>query len=619
MEKLLSGLKKPSLKVSERKELKSRILSTIEAGKAAEHEYVPRETREFVEQRRDVTKKVRIYDWNAFMMKERILDYVESSVGWSENQVIQKTGSFLRTGVAVFLLFTFAFTAVVVVPFRVQRVLAKTTYLDQVSGEVKVVRKSVVMKGKPMMELQEGDLVLTEEGSVATIHFFDDSVTRMAEKTSVQVKKLRTEPDRPSKTEVAVEVDGGRVWVRAWNLAQDSKFSVDTSTVNAEVAKKGAFDLKADESKTELAVYDNVVEVETKTVTTKKPTKVVIAGYKAEVASSLDADVVVEKIEAVNDSEDDKVWVAENLTHDEEYQTQLIAGKEESVKNQKDELLIADNVEGEELDEDVVIAKGRVNDAYKVLLEAEEQLVNGDAEKGSEQLAAFKAQIEEILASLPALEEKDPLYAQVVRDVLQEKIDMQLKDLATFGPGDALYRAKEVLQETELALAPTDVDKVGVQLAQAEDALLEMQELLKAGQTEQAAELLNRYHERANGFSLNVADQNEEELRELFVAFVGKQATHMKVMTSIEQSLELQDDSGFRDEVKQVRDDTLRKFLIALDPAVEKLLAKEYQVSFIAPDSGTGAGIDAIVLMTQEPATGNVEEEEEEGGSWIGS
>ncbi|MEZ4087507.1 MAG: DUF5667 domain-containing protein [Candidatus Gracilibacteria bacterium] len=650
MEKLLSGLEKPNLKVSERKELKNRLISQIEAGEAAEHEYVPHSTREFIEKLKNATKGVHVSDWNAFMMKERIMDYVESSAGWRESQIIQKTGSFLRTGVAGFLLFVFAFTAVVV-PFRVTRVLANTTYLDQVSGEVKVVRKSVVMKAKPMMQLEEGDLVLTQEGSVATIHFFDDSVTRLAEKTSVQVKKLRKEPDRPSKTEVAVEVDEGRVWVRAWNLAQDSKFSVDTTTVNAEVAKKGAFDLKANEDKTELAVYDNVVEVETKTVTTKKPAKVVIAGYKAAVvASAPDADVVVEKIQ---DSEDDTVWVAENLTHDAEYQTQLIAGKEEAVKNQKDELLIADNVEGEELDEDVIAAKGKVQEAYKALMEAEEQLVNGDAEKGGQQLEDFKARIQDILDSLSGLEEKDPLYAQVVRDALQDKIDMQLKDLATFGPGDALYKAKEALQETELALAPTDVEKVGVQLAQAEDALLEMQDLLKAGNTEQAAELLNRYHERTNGFSLNVADQNEEELRELFMSLIGKQATHMKVMTSIEQSLELQnDESGFRDEVKQVRDDTLRKFLIALeqnpdyvsddvllevkdlydsyvvaedasiedliDPAVGKLLAKEYQVSFIAPNLGNEAGFDAIVMVPQE-ATANVEEEEEEGGSWIGN
>ena len=150
---------------------------------------------------------------------------------------------------------------------------------------------------------------------------------------------------------------------------------------------------------------------------------------------------------------------------------------------------------------------------------------------------------------------------------------------------------------------------------------------------------------------MNVAAQDEEELQELFVSLIAKQATHMKVMTSIEQSLDLQDDSAFRDEVKQVRDDTLRKFLIALeqnpnyvsedvllevkdlydsyvvaddagmedliDPAVTKLLAKEYQVSFIAPDSDSGAGFDVIVMVTQE-ATANVEEEEE-GGSWIGN
>lgn len=637
LEKDLQGLNKPVLSAFERKELQGRLIRRIRAGAVAEYEYLPGEVKNVADAIRKNAKKVHIPAWSAFMMKERVLDYVESSLRWREQSMLERSGSFLRTGMAAFLLVVFAFSAVLIVPFRTSTVVAKTTYLDQVSGDVKIVRNTLVLEGKSMMKLEEGDKVLTRNGGVATIRFFDDSVSRLAENSSVQMKKLRVAPLNPGITQVEVELEEGRMWTRVVNLAEESTFLANTSLVNAAVEKKGAFDLRANEEKTEIAVYDNVVEVETKSAD-RKPAKAVIAGFRAAVETNdPTSHVQLEKIYEMEEA--DQVWIAANLSDDEAYQTELVAGKENAVGIEKDQLLIADDVPL--LDEKLKGVRTEIQDAYGVLLRAEEQLVQGFVEEGETGLAEFRQRMEKIIASLPELEEEDPLYGELVRNMIQNTIDTQLKDFATFRPGDRLYKAKESLRHMELALAPTDVAKVEIQLAQAEDALLEMQELLKLGQPEQAQQLLDRYHEQANTFSLHLSDENVQELSKKFLSLVEKQANHMKVMTAIERSLELEEQAPFRDEVRKVRDDTLRKFLIALeqnpeqvsgdllfevkdlydsyvleedssvedliDPAVEKLLAKDYQLSFISPDVKEGALQPGVIVLVSQEATANVE------------
>lgn len=637
LEQELLKLDKPQISDVHKKHMRDQLLQRIRQND--QEEYLPFSLRHLARAVRRKGREVTIPAWAAVVLKERILDTIESSTSWQEYRLSEGWGG-LRAGIAGFLLFAFATTAIFVAPFRTPTVYAQSTYLDDVLGEVKVLRHASVLEGREKMPIEEGDKVVTEEGGTATIHFFDDSVSRLSEKTSVQVKRLHKEPLRPIITHVEVELEEGRMWTRVVNIASDSDFMVDTDSARAGVQKKAAFDVHTNDEMTEVSVYDNVVNVSSKK--NSDAPKAVIAGYKVALSKENSELAKVEKIQ----NGEENVWVAANLTSDETYEAQLSEDKEEMVGLQKESLMLAStfNISNEEVEE----TRKQIDDAYKSFMNAQAQLVRGTRAEGIEGLQNYRHQVSSILLSLSTIGEKDPLYADLLHDVLKENVEMQLKDLATFKPGDRLYRAKEVLQQTELALASSDVQRVEIQLAQAEDALLEMQSLLQAGEPGLAATLLAQYQSRTNSFTLELTEQNQEELGEKFRSLVEKQANHMKVLTAIEKSVQNDDQQVFRDQVRKVRDDTLRKFLIALeqnpdqisddvllnvkdlydsyvlnedrsvedliDPAVEKLLAKDYQVSFINPGSnGTASEPGVLVLVSYETqASAEVEE-----GGWL--
>jgi len=53
-----------------------------------------------------------------------------------------------------------------------------------------ILRKASMIKAYSMMVLLEGDEILTNSDSGATIHFFEDSISRLGSNTDVQVNKL---------------------------------------------------------------------------------------------------------------------------------------------------------------------------------------------------------------------------------------------------------------------------------------------------------------------------------------------------------------------------------------------------------------------------------------------
>ncbi|MBU0668350.1 FecR domain-containing protein [Patescibacteria group bacterium] len=628
LEKELYGLSKPVLSVSVKAEMENRLLKET-ANESTER--LPAGLRRLADAIRERARAVSIPQWASVILKERILNYIEASGELKEHAVYGKSFGMLRTMTAGMLLFVFALGIVVVAPLRAPTAQAKTTYLDAISGDVMVLRKASMIKARPMMELQEGDKVLTDRNSSATIHFFEDSISRLGPDTIVQVSRLYFEPLNPVVTSVGMYVDQGKVWTRVVNLRDAARLWVDTNALRTDVKKKAAFSLESNDVKTSVSVYDNVVNV-IPVNESADAGKTVIAGYKAEVTGR---DVSIEKISKVSEDEDEKVWVAANLSSDEQYKADLTVDKEEAATDAVPQSVIIASAFDIPDGGDAAVVRQKIEDAYKVLVTAEAQLVRGVRQEGVDGLSDFRNKVAMIVGtSLPELSKSDPLSAGILRDMLNEKINNQLKDFASFRPGDRLYRAKETLQEAEVMLAETDVAKVEIQLAQAEDALLEMQELLADNQFNLAATLLKRYQNKANKFLLTLSADNEVELSDRFASLIQRQADNIKILTSIEQSIIYRDQFAFRDQVRQVREDTLRKFIIALEqnpdevssdvllqlkdlydsyvdedssendliePAVSKLLNDDYQILFISPDAeGLPVEQGVIMLVPQE-------------------
>lgn len=588
-------------------------------------------------------KKVSIPEWAKFVLRERVLDFVETSRGWSSFGAAERGGNKFVGAIASLVLVIFVVSIVAVYPYKVPVTYAKATYLDKVSGDVVVIRQSTMMKGEVNMALKEGDQIFTKGNSFATIRFFDDSLSRMGENTNVAVKRLYREPINPVITSVELYLNEGRVWTKVINLIDKSDFSIETDNIKAGVEKKAAFDLYSMNESTELTVLDNVVKLVPKRDSMETP-RTIIAGHKAQISGDTLANVRIEKLpryDLIN--ENSSAWVAANLSDDTAYEESLIEDKEQMIGNDGQGALESSiEVMGEGTvlnDEQAEAMRKNFIEAYKGLISAEALLVRGAKQEGIDGLKDFKRTTTDIIAYLPELSVRNEVEANMLHGIMQEKVSMQLKDFGSFKPGNELYRVKEALQELDIALATTDLNRVEIQLDQAEGLLLEIEGLLKDGKTNLASSLLKRYQNKINSISLRLSEDNKEQISESFMTIAERQVQQMKVLTAIDHSIIYLDHRDFRDKVRAVREDTLRKFVLALEqmgpdvprglmlevkdlydnyvddanneddlinPAMDKFVDHEYSISFISPEGNDVSEDLGVEIIKTEEATADV-------------
>ena len=85
----------------------------------------------------------------------------------------------------------------------------------------------------------------------------------------------------------------------------------------------------------------------------------------------------------------------------------------------------------------------------------------------------------------------------------------------------------------KLALTENDVAKVEMQLDQAGDILLEINELVADNEAVLASALLRRYKDKTDGIALNITDENVSDVKDRFEEIISQQAEHMKTLTAI--------------------------------------------------------------------------------------
>jgi len=520
---------------------------------------------------RGAGRTVFVPDWARVMMKERILQYAESRAAWSTESMLAGFGVWYKRASALVVLTIFALTIVVVMPEKHTVVYAKATFLEDLTGEVFVKRQLEMVKAYPNMMLLEGDIVVSEGGSSATIRFFDDSVGRINEHTRIKISKLLYDPARPVFSQVGVFLEDGRLWTKVMRLADDSSFEVSTRNLSAGVDSKAAFDVSVDAASTRVAVFENVVKV-SPVSDSSGPSKTVIAGYRAEVAAGgtvsdvREANVTIEKMPRNEVFNTNNVWVAANLDNDRQYTRELIADRESTIET-------GGVIEGAEVKAMLLPgaegSTGKFEEAYGHLMTAEAQLVRGEKEAAAAGLERFSAMMNELVADLPALAVEDEAAAASLRTLMKDRIAMQLQELSSFLPDNNLYKAKETLQEIELLLAESEVKRAEIRLKQAGDILLEIETLIALDKAHLASTLLKRYQNKTNNITLNLTAENVREVKERFVPLIEGQASHMKTLTAIENSIIYLNQKDLKDRVKDVREDTLRRFVTALDQMPE--------------------------------------------------
>ncbi|HLG25649.1 MAG TPA: DUF5667 domain-containing protein, partial [Candidatus Gracilibacteria bacterium] len=569
---------------------------------------------------------------------ERILDYAESSTRIQTLNVFERSG-FARSFAGALLLFFFVLTSVLLLPFQVPVTFARATVLDQVNGDVVIVRNNAILKAVPEMELREGDAIVTKDGGSATIRFFDDSLSRLSENTDLLLRRLQTGLFLTSASEIELFLSRGRVWTNVVTLIDDdSNFTIDTTRLQARVEKKAVFDLHETDDSTQVAVFNNVVRIVSSHAPAEVP-KTLVAGYSAELADVAAQELAIERLPKHEISQREKSpWFDENLTSDEQYEVSFMEEKEEEIVAHELSSLaqpgqVLSNSEAEQL-------RLRFQDSLKIYAQAQADLVQGGQEDALKELEEFERTTSEILAALEGLE--DPLFADMLRASMQEQISIRLKEFVAFSPNHPLYKSKQSLESIQLELSVSDAEKAETELSQTESMLLEIEQLVHDKKPGLAASTLLRYQERTNEFSLTIDGKDTPAVEETFDDLIRRQADQIKLLTAIEQSLVHLDEKDFREQVVAVREETLRKFVIAfeqlpyavpqdvlsevkdlydtygeegsseeeiIEPAAAKFLAQDYQVSFIDPSGQGTPEMGVVTIIMSSEATMDVAEQ----------
>lgn len=657
LEKKLLTISKPQLSNLDAQKLRSSLLSTLarhdNRTEQSTSELLPTSLQKLGTHIQKAGQELSLPQHMKASLKERILTYIQGHlvVGFDH-------GFLLRTKrfkfVSYVLLFTFVTSSLFLFPFQSQVAQAHSTYLTEIRGDVFVLRNRQLLKGKIFLDLKEGDVILTKGQSFVTIHFFDDSLSRLGENTQLEIQKLYTEPLHHAVTQVGVFLKEGRMWTRVINLIDDtSNFTIATKEAHATVSKKAAFDMSVEEGEVKLAVFDNVVDLVP--LDTQEKPQSVVAGYAASLSSDNNVQLVALDIEEPSQNLNSS-WVESNLDRDQVYDQELIEEKEKSIDSDHDMSASEDTttVEGNDAvllaNEDVQKATDEFMSAYRELKHGETMLVRGFHSEGIRSLKNFQEQTRDVIKQLPDLQQKDSFGTDLLRKMIEEKISLQLKDLAAFLPGERLYVVKEVLQDVQQLLPLDQVSKTQLQLSHAEGKLLEIQELIKDEKVGLAITILKGYENKTAQFVLTVNEQNIDELQDELVDIINQQLQQIKALMAIEQNLKNvtatdEHKQELLQEVTRVRRESLQRLVVSLDhlpeglsaelvtdlknifdvylaasnededliiPAFNKLVGKDYQLSFIQPDDSQLPKKLGAVTVVSEEATADVKSKADE-------
>jgi hypothetical protein len=564
LEKDLLKLEKATLRQKDKKQLQKNIFLAIQKNAVIDP------VADLVSKIAQLAHKIELSPGVRISMRERILNFIERAPVLE--MAFRSKPPFLNRLLSTALLFCLVVSAVFMYPFKIPVTsAAKATYLEDFSGEVFIFRDGKVFAAEKDFVLKQGDRLLTGKEGLATVRFLDDSTSRLAQSTLLELKRLYVEPLNPITTQIEISLKEGRLWTRVLNLVdENSQFIVDTQTAKAIVTKKAAFDVEILPSrKAVVTVFDNVVAIAPKEVALQS--KPILAGYQAEIAedNSTKTPKIIPISKKMEEDSSQKSWFSSNLEHDKKMEEVLVAQKEDALESASSLAIGSNDPESENskdvLNSEIEQQKTYFLENYKVLQQGQTLLMRDQGKEGMKLLLQFQNVVRSMVLRLPEFEKKDPLQASLLRSLIESKISEQRKSLATFLPDDPLYAAKEILEETELFLAKTDIDKTLRRLAQAEGKLLEIQNLVEKADVPRAEKVLVRYKRQIDGFILKITPENKAELSSKLPRLFNKQFEQIKILTAIEKSLNLDAQKNFLLQVRSVRQEVLEKFIQTLE------------------------------------------------------
>ncbi len=478
-----------------------------------------------------------------------------------------------RSSLASLLVFVMVLTSLMVIPMDVRVTRAsKWTFLEKVDGEVFVNRNDKTIPVYADFALQEGDMIFTSDEGFVTIRYLDDSVTRLGENTTVTINRLYVRPDNAVQTEVRVQLLGGYLWASVYNLVNNqSRFTVETSNVRANVSDKAAFAVSTDKGKTTLSVFENTVDVSNKQ--SASDTQSVVAGFQAEVTEVSSQEVHLPMVVQKNQGRGSG-WVVANLDLDQKHQEKLL---QENLQFASDAVashdgtfgLLADIRDTTKLvliNAKIESARQRFMDAHLGIIRAQELLNKANEENQLRRqvvplVLQYKTAVREIMNDFVMMRDENMEQADKLLGWMREEIDLQRKALSLVMPGDKLYVVKDAVNESGYFLALNSANKASYLLDRARNRLLETQTLIVKDDLKAAEAVFRKYLAELDVLIEQVDDSQVRAMENGLFALFDEQIRQLKVLAAMESELIGKKDQNLLAMVVKVRNDSLEKLV----------------------------------------------------------
>ncbi|PKL37114.1 hypothetical protein CVV38_04505 [Candidatus Peregrinibacteria bacterium HGW-Peregrinibacteria-1] len=538
-------------------------------------------------------------------IKQRIFDALDERIKigfWERNFV--GLGKKIGAAVALFVFFVSSGNFLNLDP---EVVYAEDfTVLETFEGEVVLIRDGKEMSVKPGIRIFENDRLATGANGMATVRFFDESVSRLADNTELTFNVLSVGDEYLKESRVNVVLLNGRMWSRVIGMnAVSNVFEVEfqgymTST-NA-----GAFDVNNESEMVEVEVFNNAVDINS-----AHKVERVGQGNKAVITKD-SGEVVVEN--TIRDSGANE-WIRGNLESDErhvaEVQTKInvkiaetlgVTGENVDIKQvaAKDRALFAltfDAVEKKKIKLDVVEKEFM---AAQIKLSSGENISDEERTEIDEAIKNFENAFVDFYNFVDEVAVKDLRYAEELSDFAAKKVLSQKKALSLISPESDAYSAKIVVADLQVFKEKDKDKKIVVKNNLIEERLNDVDFAAAKGDVDLTERLLKDYQ------------RDVVSVIELIAQTDASSVEKERLMAEIVNSIDLVNG------IDQKRVGEIKKSILGTEAAVSIKIAASKPLVPIASVEANPENSETGVIMTTSLASedddvvGVALEEEEE-------
>ncbi len=214
---------------------------------------------------------------------------------------------------------------------KVNKDVTFAAFVQETSLEVK--KDTVSLKGtndadyKPVsgkITLAQGDSVKTDPAGEAIITWPDDSVTRLAPGSEIQITELTIDKNDPTNSDIKYNLFNGKVWNKAMNIVNDkASYSMQSGNVVAGI-RGTVFDFERQGCNVTMHVFEHAVNLPNQDVDVVDGEQVTLQencnGNENDNVNASQSGPIVEEIDPKYlESE----WVTENESQDDTYDREL--------------------------------------------------------------------------------------------------------------------------------------------------------------------------------------------------------------------------------------------------------------------------------------------------------